>query len=130
MGNETKMAHFTLPPIAITCGEDAILWAGSADKQIKFKVYMGPSFRFHKFRNRRKNYPYVYVDTSINSDGLLDCYIFNAPLLERISVTAIFADDRKLASYDCCSGASDNMMTSIDTEVKDKVVKKYFTFFR
>jgi len=47
-----------------------------------------------KYRKRGKNKPWVYVDVTPNKDGLLDCYIFNAPLIKQVSIMAIFKDLR------------------------------------
>lgn len=125
-----KYAHFQIPPIALGLKEKAIKWIGSSDRQVKFKVFLSEAFRFNKFNSRQKNKPFVYIDPVINSDGLMDGYIFNAPLLERISITAIFKDDRKLEEYDCCSIPSEDNLTILDAEVKDTVIKKYINYYR
>lgn len=127
---EKPIAHFEIPPIITSIGEEAIDFIGSIDKRIKFKVYLNNNFRFHKFKMRRKNKPYVYIDTSINENGMMDGYIFNAPLLEKITVIAMFADDRKLENFDCCTINSADVMTAIDSEVKDKMINKYLKYFR
>jgi hypothetical protein len=58
-----------------------------------------------KYRKRGKNRPWVYIDVTPNSEGLLDCYIFNAPLLKQISVVGIFKDPRQLEDFQCdCTG--------------------------
>nr|DAU17914.1 MAG TPA: hypothetical protein [Bacteriophage sp.] len=33
---------------------------------------------------------------------MYDCFIFNAPLLNTISISAIFKDLRQLGNYSCC----------------------------
>ena len=49
-----------------------------------------------KYRKRGKNKPWVYIDITPNDKGLLDCYIFGAPLIKKVSVTAVFKDLRQL----------------------------------
>ena len=92
----TDTPHFQIPPIVNDFGEGAIEFVGSVDKQIKFEVYTSPTFRFHKYKLRGKNRPYVYINPAVNSKGLLDGWVFGAPMLEMLSVTAIFKDPRKV----------------------------------
>jgi hypothetical protein len=47
-----------------------------------------------KYRKRGQNKPYVWIDFAPNSEGMLDCFIFNAPMLKQISVIGIFKDPR------------------------------------
>jgi hypothetical protein len=49
---------------------------------------------YHKYKRRRKQKPYVYIDITPNQEGMLDCYVFNAPLLKYISVVGMFKDPR------------------------------------
>lgn len=127
---QEKVAHFEIPPIAMSLKDKAIKWIGSVDRQIKFKVFLSEAFRFNKFNSRQKNRPYVYIDPVINANGMMDGYIFNAPLLERLSITAIFRDDRQLEEFDCCQNPMENVLTVIDAEVKDAVIKKYISYYR
>jgi len=50
--------------------------------------------RNHKYRRRGKDKPYVWIDTTPNENNMYDCFIFNAPLLSAVSITAIFKDPR------------------------------------
>jgi hypothetical protein len=34
---------------------------------------------------------------------MLDCFIFNAPFLEQVSVVGVFKDPRQLNRYNCCN---------------------------
>jgi hypothetical protein len=43
---------------------------------------------------RGKDKPYVYIDTTPNENNMYDAFVFNAPLLKRLSVVAIFKDLR------------------------------------
>ena len=127
---QTKVAHFVVPPIAVALKEKAVRWVGSVDHLTKFKVFFSEAFRFNKYNSRRKDKPYVYIDPTVNSDGMMDGYIFNAPMLERLSITAIFKDDRKLEEYDCCSIPAEDNLTILDASVKDSIVKKYINYYR
>ena len=92
--DDELIAHFEIPQLVNDFGEQSIEFIGSTDKQIKFKVYTSPQFRFHKYKTRRKNKPFVYIDTTPNENNRYDGYVFNAPMLERITVIAIFKDPR------------------------------------
>lgn len=126
-----KMAHFQIPQIVSFAGDDAIGWLGSTDKQIKFKVYTSPGFRFHKYKMRGKKKPFVYIDTTPNKNNLYDGYVFNAPMLETLSISAIFKDPRQLEAFQCCGDEieKDNF-SPLTTEIKDTLVKKYVTYYR
>lgn len=126
--------HFEIPQIINDFGADAIEFIGSTDHQIKFKVYTGSNFKFHKYKTRRKNTPYVYVDTTPNVHNMCDCYVFNAPLLERLSVVAIFKDPRQVEKYmkdhGCCEMSEQENYTWLATEVKSNLIKKKLTYYR
>lgn len=129
--DDELIAHFEIPQLLVSAGDDAIGWAGSSDKQIKFKVYTSPSFRFHKYKMRGKNKPFIYIDPTPNKHNLYDGYVFNAPMLEQISISAIFKDPRQLQDFSCCGDEleKDNM-SPLTTEIKDTLVKKYVTYYR
>ena len=73
----------------------SIDYIGSVDRQLPFIYYTSATaFRYHKYRKRGKNRPYVWIDTTPNENGMYDCFIFNAPLLNTVSISAIFKDLR------------------------------------
>ena len=127
---QKPVAHFQIPQLVTSIGDECVFWVGSTDKQIKFKVYLGMQFRFHQYKLRRRNKPYVFIDTTVNKNGFFDCYIFNAPLLERLSMVGIFKDDRQFDQLTCCGADSSNDLTAIDMEVKDIITKKYIQYYR
>jgi hypothetical protein len=71
-----------------------------------------------KYRKRNANKPYVWIDYSPNENGMLDCFLFNAPLLEQVSVVGVFKDPRQLTKYSCCNNQElvgpDTNMSFID----------------
>jgi len=73
----------------------SIDYIGSADRQYPF-LYSTSStvFRYRKYRKRGKKKPFVWIDTTPNENGMYDCFVFNAPLLSTVSVSAIFKDLR------------------------------------
>ena len=130
----TPQLHFTIPQIMTdTFGSDCIDYIGSTDRQLPFTIYT--TIRnmqvYSKYRRRAKNKPYVYIDTTPNSDGKIDGFVFNAPYLKEISVVAIFKDPRELDNYKCCP--SDDVSKSfsfIDAEVRKRITAQYVQYYR
>lgn len=125
------VAHFEIPQIVNDYGENAIQFIGSTDKKIKFKVYTNPqSFKYHKYKTRGANKPYVYIDTTPNENNMYDGYIFNAPMLERLSVVAIFKDPRQVEKFTCCGFDEQDNMSFVATEVKKNLIEKKLRYYR
>lgn len=137
------MAHFQIPQLLFDFGlKKAIYYIGSTDKQHPFIVYTKPfdvMSTIQKYRKRGKNKPWVYIDVTPNQEGLLDCYIFNAPLIKQISVVAIFKDPRQLEDYQCdCADDAfneretqmDNNMNFIDIVIKERLTKQKLYYYR
>ncbi len=125
--SEPPIAHFEIPQILNELG--AIDYIGSTDRQLPFIYYTSPqAFRNRKYRKRGKNRPSVWIDTTPNKDGYCDCYVFNAPLLKNISVSAIFKDPRQLSKFECC--IEDNTLTYLDNEIIKRLTEKYLRWYR
>lgn len=131
-----KILHFEIPQIVNDFGEESVAYIGSIDKQVKFKVYTSVNFKFHKYKIRGKKKPYVYIDTTPNEHNMYDGYVFNAPMLERISVIAVFKDPRQVQEFmeneGCCEmslSEADNM-TWIASEVKQNLITKKLRYYR
>jgi hypothetical protein len=77
-------------------GANTVKFIGSIDRAVKYKVYTDDSWKYHIYNKRSGNKPYVYLDLSVNKNGNIDGYIFNAPMVKFISVIALFSDPRKL----------------------------------
>lgn len=124
------IAHFEIPQIVNDFGEESIEFIGSTDKQIRFKVYTTPNFKFHKYKTRGKNKPFVYIDTTPNEHNYYDGYVFNAPMLERLSIIAVFKDPRQVQELSCCDMQEADNMTWIATEVKQNLIQKKLKYYR
>lgn len=126
------IAHFQIPQLLFDYGlKKAIYYLGTTDKQHPFIVYTKPFdvlSTIQKYRKRGKNKPWVFIDVTPNQEGLLDCYIFNAPLIKQISIMAIFKDLRQLEDFQC-NCESDNIATQMDSNLNfiDNVVKERLT---
>lgn len=129
--NVTKpRQHFEIPQILNDFADEAIEFIGSIDKSVQFKVYTSTAFQMHKFLRRGAEKPYVYIDTTPNENNMYDCWIFNAPLLKKISVIGIFKDPRQLMQFDCCANEDTINYNFIDNEIKKRLTQKKLAYYR
>ena len=131
-GNERyskKIAHFQIPQTLNESGIASIQYVGSVDKQVPFTIYTSLMYQYHKNRIRTSRRPYVYIDTTPNKNNMYDGWIFNAPMLEVISVIGIFKDPRQVEDYACCLQDLDNY-NFIDTEVKKRLTEKKLRYYK
>lgn len=124
-------AYFEIPQIVNDYGVKAIDYIGSTDRQNPFIYYTSSSAqRYHKYRKRGKNKPYVWIDTTPNKNGMYDCFVFNAPLLSKVSISAIFKDLRQLENYECCDGSENDNMSFINNEIQKRLTEKKIRYYR
>lgn len=126
------VAHFEIPQILNDYGNQAIDYIGTTDRQFPFIFYTSSQVwnYYHKYRKRGKNKPFVYIDTTPNENGMYDCFIFNAPLIQQVSVVAIFKDPRQLENYGCCSEFGDDNFNFINNEVRLRLTQKKIQYYR
>lgn len=131
----TPVAHFEIPQIVNKLGKSAIQFIGSIDRMVNFNVLFSLSeLQNFKYRKRGNNKPSVLVDLAPNNNGMLDCFIFNAPFVENISIVAAFKDPRQLCNYECCNldelTGSDTNFSSIDQLVKTQLTLEKIKYYR
>lgn len=126
-----KTFHFEIPQLLNDFGLAAIEYMGSVDKRLQFVVYdTAIGFKNHKYRKRGKDRPYVYIDMAPNENNMLDCFVFNAPFLTKVSVTAVFKDPRQLAQYSCCPTEEIENISVISNEIKRRLTEKKIRYYR
>ena len=76
VGSESCAPHFELPNLN-RVAPDPILYLGSFDANLVFKVYYDRDYRFHKYRLATSSRPFAWVSTSANRNGLYDVFLFN-----------------------------------------------------
>lgn len=119
--------HFEIPQLLN--GVHSISYLGSTDRMVPFIITNSPqSLKYRKYRKRGKDKPYVLISMTPNKNGMYDCFLFNAPLLDKVSITAIFKDTRQLQNFKCC--VDDNTISALDAEVIDRVTKKMLLYYR
>ena len=133
--DDTLVAHFEIPQLVSYYGKQAIDYIGSVDRQNKFQVITSlTELENRKYKRRNVNKPYVWIDYSPNENGMLDCFIFNAPFLEQVSVVGVFKDPRQLRKYRCCNtdelNGPDVNSSFVDQLIKDKLTKEKLYYYR
>lgn len=125
--------HFEIPQTIAGLGDDSIYWIGSADRKQQYSIYYSPSqAKYHKYKKRRANKPYVYIERTPNENGMYDGWIFNLPYVKTISIIGIFRDPRQLEKLGC-DGNCDNSagdFGSITDEVKNQLTKEKLYYYR
>lgn len=125
------VAHFEIPQVVSDYGKQAFTYIGSIDRKHPFNIVTSLSeLNIVKYRKRGVNKPTVWVDLAPNKNGMLDCFIFNAPFLEKISVVAVFKDPRQLNQYSCCVDEDTDNFSFIDRDVKEILTKEKINYYR
>ena len=127
--------HFEIPQIVTQYGKQAIDYIGSSDRQNKFTVISSLSeLKTRQYKRRGLSKPYVWIDYSPNTNGMLDCFLFNAPFVKQVSIVAVFKDPRDLNKYSCCNTdelkGQDTNDSYIDQLIKDKLTKEKLYYYR
>ena len=127
LANAKMAKHFEIPQLMPGLGADALAFVGSTDRSHAFKVYYNLEAikyqqHYQNYRKKSNPKPFVYIDTTPNEHNLYDGYVFNAPLLERLTVIAVFKDPRQVAELSCCNYTEADNMTWIATEVKQNII--------
>jgi hypothetical protein len=122
--------HFEIPQIINDLAEDSIEFIGSTDRGTSFKIYTSLAFRQHKYLRRGAEKPFVYIETTPNSNNLYDGWVFNAPFIKKLSIIAIFKDIRQLEEYGCCNLEGAENYSFIYSELKKRLTEKKLRFYR
>lgn len=136
-GCGTLTAHFQIPQLMSEFGSDAIEYIGSIDRQQRFTIIHSLSeFKMRKYRKRGQDKPFVWIDPAPNENGMLDCFLFNAPFIKQVSVVGVFKDPRQIEMYKCCTDSAytmtgpDNNLSYISQLVKDKLTADKIKYYR
>ena len=132
---DTITAHFQIPQLVTTYGTQSIKYLGATDRQNKFTIVTSLSeLQTIKYRRRGLTKPYVWIDLAPNAEGMLDCFLFNAPFVRQVSIVAVFKDPRQLNKYKCCNlddlNGPDVNNSFIDQLIKDKLTKEKLYYYR
>lgn len=124
------VAHFEIPQIVNDLADESVEYIGAIDMGVQFKVYTSTAWQYHKYLRRGSSKPFVYIQTIPNENNMYDVWVYNAPLLKKISVIAIFKDPRQLLQYDCCKPEDYDNFSFLSTEIKKRLVEKKIRYYR
>ena len=126
-----SQAHFEIPVLMNDLGVDAVYWIGTIDKEERYDVYYSlDPLKYRKYKKRGANKPYVYIDKTPNENGMYDGWVFNAPFVKMISITAIFKDPRQLEMFNCCAKNDFLEMGSVTSEIKRRLTEQKLRYYR
>ena len=129
-----KALYFQLPEIAYTFDSSAIEFIGPMDKSRNWKVYTNTTFRSHQYKPVTSRAPFIYIDTTPNDRGLLDCFVFNAgeyASLKYISTIAIFQHPEMVISQMLGEDEAEYPAPSwMQDEIISNLTKRYIYFYR
>lgn len=136
--DDTLVAHFQIPQLIYDFGKQAIEYIGSTDRKNPFQIVTSlAELETRKYRKRGRNKPYVWIDLAPNNDGMLDCFIFNAPLIKQVSVIGLFKDPRQVERYHCCKQSDEDILTGADDNmsyltqlVKERLTAEKIKYYR
>lgn len=128
--------HFEIPQLLQGIGGSSLLFVGSTDKMVSYNIYYDiNALGYQKYRKKGiratgNEEPYVYVDRSINANGMHDVWLFNAPLIKYVSVVGIFREPRQLEQFTCCDTEEFLEMGSISSEIIRRILAKKVSLYR
>lgn len=128
----TPSLHFQIPQIVTDYGTASISYLGGVDRQTPFTFYTSQQLwnYYHQYKRRGKIKPFVFIDITPNENGLLDCFIFNAPLIKMVSISAIFKDPRQLCGFGDCSVLNDDNLSWMSSEIQKRIVQQKIKLYR
>ena len=59
---------------------------------------------------------------------MIDGYIFNAPLIKQVSISAIFKDPRQVEEFGCCENIEN--YSFLNNEIKRRLTEKKIRYYR
>lgn len=124
-------SHFEIPVLMNDLGADAVDWIGTIDKEERYDVYYSrDALKYRKYKKRGADKAYVFIDKTPNENGMYDGWVFNAPLIQRISIVAIFKDPRQLEQFNCCATSDYLELGSVTSEVKKRLTEQKLRYYR
>jgi hypothetical protein len=127
--------HFVIPNINRGAASP-IQYIGTVDGVLSFKVYLDKDYRFHKHRLATARFPFAWVSTTANSDGMYDVFLFNMGKynqLRFVTIEALFDnpyDLYKTAYFDQMDTAEFYAPAYVQKEVIDTITKEYINYHR
>lgn len=127
--------HFEIPQLLSGLGSEALAYVGSTDRTHSYKIFYNREALdyykyFQKYSRVKKNRPFVYIERTPNENGMFDGWIFNAPMVENITVIGVFQNLKQLDKYNCCSSGDYLEMGILSSEIKNRILNKKIKLYR
>jgi len=94
---------FTSPKILSTINDDyEVVLIHTIDNERSFKIYRTTEYRDHKYRQKTKRAPFVYLDTSTDKNGFVKGWLMNTGQYEgirSINIQAVFANPMDVPGF-------------------------------
>jgi hypothetical protein len=124
-----------IPALMATPDDSAIEFLGLTNKQEKFAVYYSTSdIQNHRVRIRTSKKPFVWVDTTINANGMNTLYFFNLGKfnpLKYVSIRAIFNHPSSVLPFDPQYLDREYAAPAhMQMAILDAVTEKYIRYYR
>jgi len=124
-----------IPPISATVLNDAVEYFGLMNKQEKFIVYFDTdSMLNHKYRVKTSKKPFIWIDTTIDSNGDMTAYLLNTDQyfnLKFMSIRAIFEHPSRVNRDEAGYGDREYPAPGhIQNSIIDSLTEKYVRYFR
>lgn len=127
--------HFEIPSVNLLASQP-IPYIGTIDASLTFKVYFDRDYRFHKYRLSTSKFPFAWVSTSTNDNGLFDVYLFNMNKYDNlrfISIEALFDNPYALLDteyYNQFATATFFAPAAVKDIVIKKMTESYIKYYR
>lgn len=94
---------FTSPRIISTINDESeVVLIYTINNERSFKVYRTIEYRDHKYRQKTKRAPFVYLDTTIDAEGFVKGWLMNTTQYESIraiTIQAVFSNPMDVPGF-------------------------------
>lgn len=129
-----RVQHLKIPRPAMTVDNSAVIYLGPSDLSLNFVKYYDFSFNEHVYKRVIKNRPYCFIDMAIDTDGLVDVYLFGLEDSEmnKVAVRAVWSDVVKVLQSNDSAGIDEEFPAplNIQREIIKNVTNTYITYYR
>lgn len=135
VGSELCAPHFEIPNLNRAI-DSPIIFLGSLDSKLSFKVYYNRDYRYHRYRLATSRKPFAWVSSSKNVKGLYDVFLFNMGkynTIKFLSMDVLLDNPYDLLAtpyYNQFAEAEFYAPLLVQEEIIDKLTQKYVNYYR
>jgi len=133
--SEICAPHFQIPNVNRAVDEP-IVFLGSADTKLQFKIYYDRDYQYHRYRLATARKPFAWVSTSKNTSGFYDVFLFNMGkynAIKFISMDVLLDNPYDLLGTEYAAQFSSSEFFAplfVQEEIIDKLTQKYVNYYR